>query len=147
MDKTNKLSPNEVKLAQEAGINPIFKKMITPREKNLLKITAKYHMKYTMEKELKNKLEKIIKAQNKIIHIQNNKSKQLRSEIKQLKKSKITNDYIPMDYSPDATSYVQLTEEEQDYNDKINKVKQKRTENTNDQNHTSFIKCVHNPYY
>ena len=51
-----------------------------------------------------------------------------------------------MDYSPDAISYVQLTEEEQDYKDKNNIVKQKQTENTNDQNHTSFIKCVHNPF-
>ena len=97
-----------------------------------------------MEKELKNKLDKILTAQNKIIHIQNNKNRQLRSEIKQLKKSKNTNDYIPMDYSPDAISYVQLTEEEQDHKDKNNIVKQKQTENTNDQNHTSFIKCVHN---
>ena len=146
MDKTNKLSPNEVKLAQEAGINPIFKKMITPREKNLLKITAKYHMKYTMEKELKNKLDKILTAQNKIIHIQNKKNKQLRSEIKQLKKSKYTYDYIPMDYSPDAISYVQLTEEEQDYKDKINIVKQKQTNNTNDQYNAAYLKCVYKPY-
>ena len=84
-----------------------------------------------MEKELKNKLDKILTAQNKIIHIQNNKNRQLRSEIKQLKKSKNTNDYIPMDYSSDAISYVQLTEEEQDHKDKNNIVKQKQTENLN----------------
>ena len=103
-------------------------------------------MKYTMEKELKNKLDKILTAQNKIIHIQNKKNKQLRSEIKQLKKSKYTYDYIPMDYSPDAISYVQLTEEEQDYKDKINIVKQKQTNNTNDQNDAAYLKCVYKPY-
>ena len=55
MDKKYKLSPSELKLAQEAGINPLFEKLVTPRERNLLRITTKYHKKYTMETEINNK--------------------------------------------------------------------------------------------